>query len=159
MNGARDRIALLGVELPEAWTMPPGVDVAFDMVVVSHGQAFVAGHGPVDGSRILMEGVIGEELTTEQGYESARLAAMSILASLERELGDLDRVTRWLRAVVYINCVPGVPGPTLTKVGDGFSDLIRKVWGDAGRHTRVSPGVNALPFNIPTIVEAVLEVT
>lgn len=158
MSAIRDRITDLGIELPEPWSMPPGLEAAFDMVVVSGGQAFVAGHGPVDGSRILMEGVIGKDLTPEQGYESARLTGMSMLASLERELGELDRVARWLRAVVYINCASHVSGPTLTKVADGFRGLIREVWGNAGRHARVSPGVAALPFNIPTIVEAAVEV-
>ena len=157
MGDIRERIANLGIELPAPWSMPPGLEATFDMVVVSRGHALTAGHGPVDGSRILMEGVIGEDLTLEQGYESARLTGMSILASLDRELGDLDRVSRWVRAVVYINCAPHVAGPTLTKVADGFSEMVREVWGDAGSHARVSPGVAALPFNIPTIIEATVE--
>lgn len=153
-----NRIAELELSLPQPWTLPPGVDAAFDMVVLSRGQAWVAGHSAVDGSQILVQGVVGADLTVEQGADAARLAGLSILASLQRTVGDLDRVTRWLRAAVYVNAAPGLPGPGLTLVGDGFSQLIRSIWGDAGRHARVSPGVGALPFNVPVVVEAVVEV-
>jgi hypothetical protein len=158
MGKIRARLDELGIALPEPWTMPPGVDPAFDIVVVSRGQAWLAGHGPVDGSRMLMSGVVGEDLTVEQGIEAARLAGLSVLASLERELGDLDRVTRWLRAAVFVNSAKGLPGPGLTMVGDGFSALVKSVWGDAGGHARVAPGVHGLPFNLPLVVEATVEV-
>ncbi len=158
MGKIQDRLTNLGLSLPQPWTLPSGVEAAFDIVVVSRGQAWVDGHGPVDGSRILMQGVVGDDLTVEQGQEAARLTGLSILASLERALGDLDRVSRWLRAAVYVNCVPQLAGPSLTMIGDGFSKVIRRIWDDAGGHARVSPGVRALPFNLPTVIEATVEV-
>jgi hypothetical protein len=69
--------------------------------------SYVAGHGPFDGSTLLMQGLVGRDLTIDQAYEAARLTTLSILASLKRELGELDRVTRWLRAVGYVHCAPG----------------------------------------------------
>ena len=158
MGTIQDRLTDLGLALPEPWTLPPGVEAAFDIVVVSRAQAWVAGHGPVDGSQILMQGVVGDDLTVEQGQEAARLTALSIVASLERALGDLDRVSRWLRAAVYVNCIPQLPGPSLTMIGDGFSKVIRSIWGHAGGHARVSPGVHALPFKLPTVIEATVEI-
>lgn len=158
MNDITARMADLRIVLPQPWTMPPGVVAAFDMIVVSRGQAWAAGHGPVDGSTILRQGVVGSELSVEEGAEAARLAGLSLLASLERAVGDLQRVSRWLRAAVYVNCVPQLPGPSLTAVGDGFSKLVREIWGDAGGHARVSPGVHALPFNLPTVIEATVEI-
>lgn len=158
MSDVADRLASLGITLPRPWTLPPGVDAAFEMVVVSRGQVWLAGHGPVDGGDILMQGVVGDDLSVEQGAEAARLAGLSILASVERSIGDLSRVSRWLRAGVYVNAVAGLPGPGLTIVGDGFSTLIRSIWGPTGGHARVSPGVHALPFNLPVVVEAVLEI-
>lgn len=154
----KERLHGLGVALPKPWTLPPGVEAGFDMVVVSRGQAWLAGHGPVDGSDILVQGVVGDDLTVEEGALAARWAGLSILASLERALGDLARVTGWVRAAVYVNSVPHLPGPALTSVGDGFSNLIRSIWGDHGGHARVSPGVHALPFNIPVVIEATVEV-
>lgn len=152
------RLERLDIALPRPWTLPPGVEAAFDIIIISRGQAWLAGHGPVDGSDILMTGVVGDDLTVDQGAEAARLAGLSMLASLERALGDLSLVVRWVRAAVYVHSVPHLPGPGLTVVGDGFSALIRSIWGDAGGHTRVSPGVHALPFNLPVVIEATVEV-
>ena len=78
---------------------PPG---NFKLISVHAGVAYVSGHPAISGTRILAEGVVGRDLTLEQGYDAARQAALSILASLKQELGDLDRVTRWLRAVGYV---------------------------------------------------------
>ena len=99
---------------------------------------------------------IGDDLTLEQGYDAARLTALSILASLKRELGDLDRVTRWLRAVGYVHCAPGF-GQNAA-VTNGFSDLVVELWGDAGRHARSSPGQGPSPLNVPIIVDAIVAV-
>src|SRR5215208_1767076 len=90
----------LGLALPAPLT-PPG---NFELVTVHGGLAYVAGHGPFDGSTLLVEGLVGRDLTTDQAYDAARLTALSILASLKRELGDLDRVRQWLRAVGYVHC-------------------------------------------------------
>ena len=89
------QLADVGIALP-APLEPPG---NFELVTVHGGLAYIAGHGPFDGSTRLTAGRVGDDLTLEQGYEAARLTALSILASLKRELGELDRVTRWLRAV------------------------------------------------------------
>jgi hypothetical protein len=97
------RLRELGLTLP-APLVPPG---NFQLVKLHNGLAYVAGHGPFDGPQLLVKGVIGRDLTLEQGYDAARQTALSILASLKRELGDLDRVTHWLRAVGYVHCVPG----------------------------------------------------
>ena len=98
------KLEAMGLILP-APLVPPG---NFELVTVHRGLAFVAGHGPFDGPTLLVEGLVGRDLTTDQAYDAARLTALSILASLKRELGDLDRVTQWLRAVGYVHCAPGV---------------------------------------------------
>ena len=78
---------------------PPG---NFELVTVHDGLAYIAGHPPIDGSTVLAQGTVGLDLMIEEGYQAARLTALSIIASLKHELGDLDRVTRWLRAVGYV---------------------------------------------------------
>jgi len=88
--------------------------------------------------------------------EAARLTALAILASLKRELGDLDRVTQWLRAVGYVHCTPGF-GENAGVV-DGFSDLIVELWGDAGRHARSAPGQGPSRANVPIIVDAIVAI-
>jgi enamine deaminase RidA (YjgF/YER057c/UK114 family) len=96
-------------------------------------------------------------LTVEQGYEAARLCALSTLAAFQEALGDLDRVAGWVRAVGYVNCTPGFPHTF--RVVNGFSDLILKLWGEAGRHARAAPGVAGLPLDIPVVVEATVELS
>jgi enamine deaminase RidA (YjgF/YER057c/UK114 family) len=151
------RLAELGLSLPAPFAAPPGVQFRFDLVRVSGGHAYVSGHGPLDGSEVLVRGKVGAEVTPEQAYDAARLTALSVLTSLERELGDLDRVKSWVKLLGLVNCAPGfsaMPG-----VVNGFSDLVLELWGDAGRHARSAIGVAELPFDIPVEVEATLEVT
>ena len=148
-----ERIAELGLTLP-APMEPPG---NFKLVNVHDGLAYVAGHPAIDGSTVLVEGVVGRDLTLEQGYDAARLVALSIIASLKYELGELDRVTNWLRAVGYVQTAPDFHENA--KVVNGFSDLIVEIWGEAGRHARSAPGQGPSPLNVPVIVDAIVAVS
>jgi enamine deaminase RidA (YjgF/YER057c/UK114 family) len=133
------------------------VEFKFDLVRVVDGAGFVSGHGPLDGSEVLMSGKVGAELTIEQGYEAARLTALSVLASLKQELGDLDRVKHWVKLLGLVNCAPGFSATP--PVVNGFSDLVLDLWGEDGRHARSAIGAAELPFDIPVEVEAVVEVS
>ena len=149
MGRIESRIAELGLALP-APLVPPG---NFELVKVHDGLAYIAGHGPFDGPTPLVQGLVGRDLTLDEAYAAARLAGLSILASLKRELGDLDRVTQWVRAVGYVHCEAGF-GENAAVV-NGFSDLIVDLWGDAGRHARSAPGQGPSPLNVPIIVDAI----
>jgi enamine deaminase RidA (YjgF/YER057c/UK114 family) len=151
------RLGELGLALPAPFAAPPGVEFRFDLVRVSGSHAYFSGHGPLDGSEVLVRGKVGAEVTPEQGYEAARLTALSVLTSLERELGDLDRVTNWVKLLGLVNCAPGFSGTP--GVINGFSDLVLELWGDAGRHARSAIGVAELPFDIPVEVEGIIEIT
>ena len=85
------------------------------------------------------------------------MTGLSILASSKRELGDLDRVSRWLRAVGYVQTAPDFGQNA--QVVNGFSDLIVELWRDAGRHARSAPGQGPSPLNVPIIVDAIVAVT
>ena len=153
MGTTEERIRAMGVDLPAPWCLPGSVHRAFDIVRVYRDTAYIAGHGPVDGEIIRMRGRVGDELTVEDGYESARLTAQAITASLLRTIGDLDAIT-WLRSTVYVNAVADLAGPSLTRVGDGVSDFVNDAFGPPGHHARATIGVAALAFGVPTIVEA-----
>ncbi len=143
------RLEELGLTLP-APIVPPG---NYQLVKVHAGLAYIAGHGPFDGPTPLVQGVVGRDLTVDEGYQAARMTGLSILASLKRELGELDRVTEWIRAVCYVYCEPRfAQNATVT---NGFSDLIVELWGEAGRHARSSPGQGPSPLNVPVIVDAI----
>jgi enamine deaminase RidA (YjgF/YER057c/UK114 family) len=151
-----DRLSALGLQLPEVFGGPAGFERKFELVRVVGQTAYISGHGPIDGATLLMQGKVGGSLTLEQGYEAARLTALSILASLKAELGDLDRVSAWSKALGLVNCAPGFNNTPA--VIDGFSDLVRELWGDSGRHARSAIGAAELPFDIPVEVEAVVEI-
>jgi enamine deaminase RidA (YjgF/YER057c/UK114 family) len=157
MGRVDDRLADLGLSLPRPFAAPPGVEFKFDLVRVSGSIAYVSGHGPIDGSEVLMKGKVGAEVTVEQGYEAARLTGLSILASLAQELGDLDRVKRWVKALGLVNCAADFNATP--PVVNGFSDLILELWGpDDGAHARSAIGAAELPFDIPVEVEAICEI-
>ena len=124
------RLSSLGLELPEPMRPPPGVKLAFPWVRVFGDRAFVSGHGPLlpDGSLAGPFGKVGADVTPEQAYEAARLTGLAMLASLRSALGDLDRVTAWLRVFGMVNTAPGFTNTP--SVINGFSDLIVAVWGE-----------------------------
>ena len=129
----------------------------FKWVRVSGEHAYISGHGPLDGSEVLVRGKVGADVTPERANEAARLTGLSILASLEKELGDLDRVTGWVKALGLVNCAPGFSGTP--GVINGFSDLVIDVWGEPGRHARSAIGAAELPFEMSVEVEALVEVS
>jgi enamine deaminase RidA (YjgF/YER057c/UK114 family) len=152
-----NRLFMAELALPEVFAAPPGIEFKFDLVRVSGGYAYISGHGPLDGSNVLMRGKVGAEVTPEQGYEAARLTGLSVIASLKQELGELDRVTGWVKALGLVNCAPGFSG--IPGVVNGFSELILELWGpERGAHARSAIGVAELPFDMPVEVEAICEV-
>jgi len=153
MGRIEDRLAELGLTLPAPPRAPPGVRLPFELVRIHGDLAYVSGHGPFDGDRQLFEGSVGGEVSVEQGYEAARATGLSILASLQRELGALDRVTGWVKALGFVKCAEGVD--VTPAAINGFSDLILALWGDAGRHARSAIGAGELPFGMPVEVEAI----
>jgi enamine deaminase RidA (YjgF/YER057c/UK114 family) len=149
------KLAELGLTLPEPIRLPAGVTLPFPWVRVHGNRAFVSGHAPLhtDGSLAGPFGKVGSAVTAEEAYQSARLTGLSVLAGLRRELGDLDRITAWLRVFGMVNTAPGFV--TTPAVVNGFSDLILELWGpEAGSHARSAVGVAELPFHIPVEIEA-----
>ena len=150
----------LGLVLPEPIKVPPGLVLPFAWVRVRGDRAYVSGHGPLnpDGSLSGPLGKLGTEVSEEQGYEAARLTALSILGDLKRTLGDLDRVTAWLRVFGMVNSAPGfVRQPNVI---NGFSDLILELYGpEAGDHARSAVGMAELPLGMPVEIEAEVEIT
>ena len=155
MGKIRQRLDALGLVLPPAMTPPPGVVLPFDMVRVVGDRAIVSGHGPQSpqGGFALPLGKVGAQVSEAQGYEAARLTALSVFGSLERALGDLDRITAWVKVLGMVNGVAGFQRQP--SVINGFSDLVLEVFGpEVGRHARSAVGMYELPFDIPVEVEA-----
>lgn len=144
----------LGLELPPAVVPPVGVRLPFRPVRIVGDRALVSGHGPQnpDGTSAGPFGKVGADVSLEEAYHSARMTAVSMLGSLSRELGDLDRIVAWVRVFGMVNSAPGFTHQPA--VINGFSDLIIDVFGEAGAHARSAVGMAELPFDLPVEVEA-----
>jgi enamine deaminase RidA (YjgF/YER057c/UK114 family) len=152
------RLEELGLVLPEPLKAPPGLHLPFSWVRVRADRAYVSGHGAQnpDGSLAGPFGKVGAEVSLEQGYEAARLTALSVLGNLKRALGDLDRVSAWLRVFGMVNSAPGFNQQP--NVINGFSDLIIEVYGrEVGDHARSAVGMAELPLGLPVEIEAEVE--
>jgi enamine deaminase RidA (YjgF/YER057c/UK114 family) len=152
-----ERLAELGLELPAPLVAPPGVELPFELVRVSGGHAYISGHVAMDGSEVLFQGKVGADVTVEQAQQAARATGLSMLTALKQELGDLDRVARWVKALGLVNCAPGFN--QTPAVINGFTNLIIDLWGtERGAHARSAIGVAELPFDAPVEIEAIVEV-
>ena len=158
MARVEDRLTALGLELPPEPKLPPTVTIPFQWVRVRGHGAFISGHGALSSEGVPQGpfGRVPSEVCLEDAQASARLATLSMLASLKRALGDLDRVSAWLTVGGFVNADPGYPLTTL--VMNAVSELILDLYGDdAGSHARLGPGVSAVPFNLPLVVSAEVE--
>ena len=153
------KLAELGLVLPEPAKLPPDVRLPFALVNIRDRRVFVSGHGPQndDGSIAGPFGKLGKDVTVEEGYELARKTALSMLASLKRELMDLDRIQAWCRVFGMVNSAPEFTRQPA--VINGFSDLVYELFGpEVGRHARSAVGMAALPMGDGFAVEIEAEV-
>ena len=142
------RLEELGVRLPGPF--PPHDPL--DAVVVHGGTARTSGCLPRDADgRLPATGLLGRDVTTEDGVACAELCALNAVSLLRSALVTLDVVERLLTMTVFIACASDfVEQPT---VADGASQLLVRLFGDEGRHTRSAIGVAALPRGAPVEVE------
>jgi enamine deaminase RidA (YjgF/YER057c/UK114 family) len=147
------RLKELGITLPT-----PDKPVANYVKAVRTGNlVFLAGHGPCgDFNRPDIQGRVPSQKSIEQGYEIAKLTAICLLASLKQEVGDLKKVKRVVKVLGMVLSDQGFDRQP--SVINGASDLFVKVFGERGKHARSAVGMYALPFNITTEIEMIVEV-
>lgn len=146
------RISELGYELPE-----PSKPVANYVNAVRTGNlVFMAGKGPSKPEGGYIQGKVGVDLSIEEGYEAARLAAVTQIAALKAEIGDLNKVVRVVKVLGMVNCASDFGDQP--EVINGFSDFIVEVFGERGKHARAAVGMGSLPRNIAVEVEMIVEV-
>jgi len=142
-----DRLRRLGHQLPEA----SGPAANYVPVTRIGALAFISGQVSAG-----MVGRLGAELTVEQGQAAAAAAALSLLAQIDRLVeGDVARVKRIARLGIFVAATADFTQHPL--VGNGASDLIVAVLGEAGRHARTTVGVASLPRGAAVEVDAIVE--
>ena len=153
MSEIESRLETLGILLPDE-----PVPIANYVPGVRTGNLlFLSGLGPADRpDGTTPSGKVGRDLTTEEGYEAARLTGINILARMKGELGDLDRVRRVVKLLGMVNSDPDFNQQPA--VVNGCSDLLVEVFGERGRHARSAVGMASLPNDIPVEIEVIIEV-
>jgi enamine deaminase RidA (YjgF/YER057c/UK114 family) len=145
------KLAELGLELPNVAT-PAG---AYVPAVITGNLVFTAGQIPLVDGVLMATGKVGNEISAEFAKEIAQRCALNALAAIKSVLGDLSRVKRVVKVVGFVASTPeftGQPG-----VLNGASELLGKVFGDAGLHARSAVGVASLPLDAPVEVELIVE--
>ncbi|WP_051888041.1 RidA family protein [Caballeronia sordidicola] len=146
------RLAELGYTLPEL-RKPAG---NYCGAVTAGKLVFVAGHGTFNGPTQTHKGKLGADVSVDEGYAGARNAAISALASLKAEIGELSRVRRIVRLFGMVASTSNFHRQP--EVIDGASDVLTSVFGKDGVHARCAVGFVALPFDMPIELEMVVEI-
>ena len=149
---AEENLKKLNINLPKA-PDPVGAYVASKIV---GNLVFISGQLPLNSEGKLIKGKVGKELNLEQGQEAAKLCALNLLAQLKKISGSLDKVKGCVKITGFVNSlVSFVDQP---KIINGASDLISKIFGDKGKHTRAAVSANSLPLGAAVEVEGIFEV-
>jgi len=147
-----DRLVQLKLTLPQA---PKAVAVYKTAVQVGN-LLYVSGHGPLKEDKTLITGRLGKDMTLEQGYAAAKQTGLAILSTVKETLGSLNKVVRLIKSFGMVNCTDDFLDQP--KVINGYSELMKEVFGDAGIGARSAVGHNSLPGNIAVEIEAIFEV-
>jgi enamine deaminase RidA (YjgF/YER057c/UK114 family) len=150
--GAENRLAELKLELP-----PAPKPVATYVTALRVGDLlYVSGHGPLRADGTLITGRLGDDMDIAAGMAAARQTGLAILATVRAHLGSLDRVARLIKSLGMVNSTPQFGDQP--KVINGYSDLMKDVFGEAGVGTRSAVGMGALPGGIAVEIEAIFQV-
>jgi enamine deaminase RidA (YjgF/YER057c/UK114 family) len=152
MKDNETRLKEMGFSLPQ---VPPAAG-AYVPAVRTGNLVFCAGQGPYKDGKFLYTGLVGAELTVEQGYEAARVSALNCLAEICSVAGSVNNIVRVVQVRGFIASAPGFTEQP--RVLNGASELLIGIFGEAGRHARSAIGTSVLPKNTPVEVEMIVEV-
>lgn len=152
MPDVESRIAELGFTLPDV--VPPLA--SYVPTVTTGSLVYTSGQLPMHDGSLIASGKVGGDVSLEQAGQCAQLAVLNALAAVKAEIGSLDRVSRVVKAVVFVSSVTDFTGQP--QVANGASQLLADVFGEAGHHARSAIGVAVLPLDAPVEVELIAEV-
>ncbi len=149
MTTIESRLNEMGITIPE----PPAPVASYVGHVIHNGMVIVSGQLPMADGALTQTGLLGKDVTTEEGAAAARVCAINILAQVKVACGgDLDRIEQCLRLGGFVASMPDYTDHP--KVINGASDFVGEVLGEKGVHARAAVGVAALPLNASVEVEA-----
>ena len=151
----RERLDKLGVDLPSPFIYPSANRTG---CVVTGNLLYTSGHPPPENFGVTVHGKVGADVSEDEAYAAARATALNILASVEAQLGSLDRITQVVKVYGMVNSAPGFDRQFA--VIDGASDRLFEIFGpEAGQHARSAVGMFELPRQFCMEIEAVFELS
>ena len=146
------KLAELGLTLPN----PPAAAGSYVPSVRTGNLLFCAGTIAVFNGQQTHIGQVGKEQTVETAKKAAEVCILNTLANIKAAVGSLDNVTRIVMVNGFVNAVDGFSDSP--SVINGASDLLVKVFGEAGKHARAAVATNGLPRGTTVEVQVVVEV-
>lgn len=148
-----ERLGELGLSLPEV-AKPLAAYVPATRVGT---QIWTSGQLPLVDGQLVVAGKLGGSVSLEQGVEAARICLLNALAAVAQVAGGVDRISRIVKLVIFVASEPGFTDQP--KVGNGASELVGEIFGEAGAHVRSAVGVSVLPLDAAVELEIIVEVT
>lgn len=146
-----EKIKSIGINIP----VPPTPAGSYIPLVKTGNLLYVSGQIPLQEGKVAFTGKVSD-VNIETAQKSARICAINILAQLKKELGDLEKIARFVRLSGFVNSVPEFTQHP--KVINAASDLLYEIFGDSGKHTRIAVGVSSLPLDAMTEIDAIIEI-
>ena len=148
----KDKLKELGLILPEV----PKPVAEYIPVKILGNLVFCSGQGPIKDGKFIYVGRVGEEVSLEEGYESAKVCAINCLAAIKSVIGSLDKIEEIVNLRGFVNS--SLDFYRQPEVINGASELIVKIFGEKGKHTRCALGTSVLPGNIPVELEMIVSI-
>ena len=143
----------LGLIIPE----PPSAVANYVPYKIIDNLVYVSGQAPSKNGKIIYSGKVGEKITDEEGVLAAQLCCMNIIAALKKSIdNDWDKLDNFVKLGGFVNCNSDYTNQPI--IINGASDLLVKIFGDKGRHTRVAVGSNSLPLDISVEIDAIIKI-
>ena len=147
-----DQLKLLNIDLPT----PPKPAGAYIPVVIVNNIAYVSGQIPIKEGKLSFKGKVPSEQSVEQAQEAAKICVINALSQLKTKLGNLDRISQIVRVSGFVNSESDFTEHP--KVINEASDLLYKIFGEKGQHSRIAVGVASLPLNSTVEIDMIVEI-
>ena len=147
-----EKIKELGFEIPQ----PPKPLAAYIPALQVGDMVYTSGQVPIQNGELKYAGKVGEDLTVEQGQKAAEICALNGLSAIKSVINELEKIEQIIKVTVFVNSANGFTDQP--KVANGASELLAKIFGEAGKHVRSAVGVNELPFDAAVEIEMIVKV-
>lgn len=146
------KLKQLGIILPSA----PKPVAAYVPCVKAGNLIFVSGQLPVENGKIRYAGKVGKDISVDDGEKAAELCVLNALSQLKVQLKSLNKIKRIVQVQGFVNCAPDFTQHP--QVLNGASELLVKIFGEKGKHTRFAAGAGSLPLNASVEISMMVQI-